>query len=84
MDVEFTFNGDINFGTGFSLMLVKHEPDFPNDYGEINGFRDDFNGIGIILHKSTKKDPNKWVFLITLYFSILVFLSDSKQRYETL
>jgi hypothetical protein len=38
-------------------MLLKNEPEFPRDFGEMNGIRRDFNGIGVFLYRSHTKNP---------------------------
>ena len=46
---------------GFALMLLKPEPEFPQEYGGLNGVREDFNGVGVFLYKSHTRKPGKWV-----------------------
>lgn len=32
------------------------------------GYRDDFNGVGVVLYKSIKRAPNVWV--LSLFYSL--------------
>jgi hypothetical protein len=57
IDVEFTVNSDLSKSSGFAIMLMKNEPEFPRDFGEMNGIRRDFNGIGVFLYRSQTKKP---------------------------
>jgi hypothetical protein len=57
IDVEFTVNSDLKKSSGFAIMLMKNEPEFPRDFGEMNGIRRDFNGIGVFLYRSHTKNP---------------------------
>ena len=55
-------NGNLEESQGFAIMLLKPEPDFPEDFGStLNGIRDDFNGAGVFLYKSHTRQPGKWV-----------------------
>ena len=38
-------------------MLLKKEFDKLNDYGDFNGIKKNFNGVGIFIYKSVRKDP---------------------------
>jgi hypothetical protein len=42
-------------------MLLKTEPEFPRDFGQLNGVREDFNGAGVFLYKSKTRKPGQWV-----------------------
>ena len=83
MDVEFTLRGSRETSNGFGIFLVKHEMNMPNEIGNFMGYRNDFNGIGVALYKSVKKDPNRWV---TILFSLLlpVCVPHLEQRNEAL
>ena len=63
IDVEFTLESKGEVSTGFAFVLLKREPEFPQDFGPLLGIRDDFNGIGLFLYKSKTKHPNKWVYI---------------------
>jgi len=52
IDVEFTIRSALEVTDGFSIMLLKKEPNFPDDLGPTLGIREDFNGIGVLLYRS--------------------------------
>ena len=55
-------NGDLSRQSGFSIMFLKREPEYPDDFnGKEIGIRDDFNGVGVFLYQSKRKYPGKWV-----------------------
>jgi len=63
IDVEFTMQSEESDSSGFGMMLLKKEPEFPEEFGSAQGFRNDYNGVGVFLIKSTQKNPGKWVSL---------------------
>jgi len=52
-----------------------------NDLGSLMGFRDDFNGVGVFLKRN--KQDGKFVKIIILNHSSLVFLNAAEQRGDT-
>jgi hypothetical protein len=71
MDVEFTVQSELSKSNGFALMLLKREPQFPDEHGATFGYREDYNGLGIFLYKSQTRFPGKWV---TTYHAISILL----------
>ena len=65
--MEFKINSELQNSNGFGLMLLKAEPEFPQDFGEFNGIKNDFNGIGVFLYKSHTRKPGKWVPLTNFF-----------------
>ncbi len=59
IDVEFVINSPHTESSGFSMLLLKNEPEFPRDSGVLNGIRKDLNGVGVFLYRS--KNRNVWV-----------------------
>ena len=47
IDVEFVVQSDLALSSGFAIMLMKPEPQFPEHFGSLNGIREDFNGAGV-------------------------------------
>jgi hypothetical protein len=64
IDVEFIVNSDLAKSDGLAIQLLKRYPVFPDDYGELLGSRQDFNGFNVFLYKSKTRTPGKWVSLI--------------------
>ena len=54
IDVEFTIRSEAFIGSGFSIMLLKKEPDFPSEFRPYFGYIESFNGKGVFLHRSEK------------------------------
>ena len=61
IDVEFTMQSRLVESNGMGVMLLKKEPEFPQEFGSLLGYREDYNGIGVFLYKSPKRFPGKWV-----------------------
>ena len=57
IDVEFTVHSDPAVSSGFAIMLMKTEPQFPLQFGTLNGIRDDFNGAGVFIYRSKTRRP---------------------------
>lgn len=53
IDVEFTVSSPLENSNGFGVFLLKKTPDFPAEFGSLMGYRADFNGIAIVLYKSS-------------------------------
>ena len=64
--MEFQVNSELAGSSGFGVMLLKPEPSFPEDFGELNGMKEDFNGVGVFVYRSHTKKPGKW-FVITVH-----------------
>jgi len=63
-------NSDPLSSSGFAIMLLKPEPEFPNDFGKLNGIKNNFNGVGVFLHRSTSRNPGKWVLIFFFIFIV--------------
>ena len=61
IDVEFVIQSDLETSSGFAIMLLKPEPEFPQHFGPLNGIREDFNGVGVFLYRSKTRKPGQWV-----------------------
>jgi hypothetical protein len=61
IDVEFVIQSDLEASSGFAIMLLKPEPEFPQHFGPLNGIREDFNGVGVFLYRSKTRKPGQWV-----------------------
>ena len=55
--MEYQVNSDPAQSTGFALLLLKPEPQFPEDFGPLNGVKQNFNGVGVFLYRSHTKKP---------------------------
>ena len=67
IDVEFVINSELEKSNGFAIMLLKNEPEIAGGhsfFGEMNGVRRDFNGIGVFLYRSVTRQPGQWVIKI--------------------
>jgi hypothetical protein len=74
IDIEFVINSELEKSNGFAIMLLKNEPEIVGGssfFGEMNGVRRDFNGIGVFLYRSVTKQPGQWVISLP---SSLIFL----------
>jgi hypothetical protein len=76
--VEYAVQSDPSASSGFGILLLKPEPSFPGDHGELSGFRPDFNGVGVFLYRSHTKRPGKW-FVITLHNRGLMKMPDLEE-----
>lgn len=74
-DVEFKINSDLATSSGFGILLLKPEPSFPEDFGDLNGIKPDFNGAGVFLYRSRNRKPGKW-FVITVHNKGLIKMPD--------
>jgi len=59
-------------------MLLKPDPEFPRDFGPLNGIRSDFNGVAVFLFQSKVRRPGKW-FVITLHNRGLIKMPDLEE-----
>lgn len=63
-------------------MLFKAEPDFPRDFGSLNGVREDFNGAGVFLYRSKTRKPGQWVSINTsfLLMTMMMIVRDNSAQ----
>ena len=59
IDVEFSMPEVTSTSNGFSIMLYKAQPSFPEQYEYLLGANGKYNGIGVFLYKQQRTD--KWV-----------------------
>lgn len=59
--MEYQLNGDLAKQSGFGIMLLKPEPQLPEDLqAGLNGIKPNFNGVGVFLYRSHTKKPGQW------------------------
>ena len=82
IDVEFVIKSDLATSSGFAIMLLKPEPEFPQHFGPLNGIREDFNGAGVFLYRSKTRKPGQWVRSTYDCVNLLVCDYPTQQRFN--